>query len=194
MPRLLCPSCQLPPARCHCDYVVKQSCDLQLIIWQHPTEADHPKNSVRLLAACLPQIDIVCAEQLTPDELAAHVGRDLDALELLFPDTGTNSNAGNAARAHRQPTTQLLAIDGTWRKARKILHLNPWLNQLPRYPLDIQRPSRYHIRKAEQQDQLSTLEAICTAIEQIEGHSHTSGPILEAFDQYLTKLSFHRPN
>ncbi len=194
MPRNLCPSCQLPSARCHCDYIVEQSCDLQLLIWQHPTETNHPKNSVRLLAACLPQIQIVRAEQLTPEALAQHVGTNLDALKLLFPDAEPRTNSGIAVGGDGPQITQLLAIDGTWRKARKILHLNPWLKQLPRYPIDTGGRSRYHIRKAERQGQLSTLEAICAAIEQVEGHNHTSAPILNAFDQYLTKLSLHRPN
>jgi len=193
MARHLCSNCQLPPARCHCECVTEQSCDIDLVIWQHPTEADHPKNSVRLLAACLPQIQIVRAEQLSREELFQQAGCELNALELLFPDTQPQTNSIAANISNPVTSSQLLAIDGTWRKARKILHLNPWLKLLPRRSIDSQNRSRYHIRKAEREGQLSTLEAVCTAIEEIEGHDHTSAPILNAFDQYLAKLELHQP-
>tara|TARA_B100000446_G_scaffold46105_2_gene42133 strand:+ start:28049 stop:28576 length:528 start_codon:yes stop_codon:yes gene_type:complete len=173
--------------------VVEQFCDIKLVIWQHPTEADHPKNSVRLLAACLPQIQIIRAEQLSLEALTEQTGIDVDRLELLFPDTQPQTNPIDVIATNPEASTQLLAIDGTWRKARKLLHVNPWLTQLPRRSINSQNRSRYHIRKAEREGQLSTLEAVCKAIEEIEGHDHTSAPILNAFDQYLTKLSHHQP-
>lgn len=56
--------------------------------------------------------------------------------------------------------TNWIIIDGTWRKARKILHSNPWLQRIPAYHFASPPPSRYCIRKVPGQDSLSTIEAI----------------------------------
>jgi DTW domain-containing protein YfiP len=54
---------------------------------------------------------------------------------------------------------QLVVLDGTWRKSRKMLHLNPLLRRLPRLSLEDVPASNYLIRKAHKVGQLSTLEA-----------------------------------
>ena len=54
--------------------------------------------------------------------------------------------------------------DGTWRKARKLLHLNPLLAQLPRVCLPAGLQSRYRLRKAPEEGALATIEAITVAL------------------------------
>jgi len=60
---------------------------------------------------------------------------------------------------------QLIVPDGTWRKARKLLHLNPQLAALPRVCLPSGLQSRYRLRKAPAEGALATLEAIVAALE-----------------------------
>ena len=52
-----------------------------------------------------------------------------------------------------------------------MLHLNPLLQQLPRLALSDMPASNYKIRKAHRPDQLSTLEATCAALVQLEKQS-----------------------
>lgn len=192
MPRPLCPECQLPPARCLCDCVIKSQSSIEFIVWQHPNETDHPKNTLPLLKACLPELKIIRGEQIDKGDFLAKTNACESELHLLFPskpETAPSLNLGLEAPSK----VCLLALDGTWRKARKILHLNPWLHELPTVSLTNPPASRYHIRKAEQEGQLSTLEAICAAIEQFEGNAQTSAPILSAFEQYVQKLDAYRP-
>lgn len=192
MTRPLCPHCQLPFARCLCDCAIECKSTLEIIVWQHPNETDHPKNTVPLLKACLPQIQIIRGEQIEQDVFLASTNSESNQLHLLFP---SNEPALTKSKTQSESGTRirLIAIDGTWRKARKIMHSNPWLHQLPRIALLNAPPSRYHIRKAEQDGQLSTLEAVCTAIEQLEGNQQTGASIRAAFEQYLRKLSVYRP-
>jgi tRNA-uridine aminocarboxypropyltransferase len=193
MARPLCPQCRLPIARCLCEHIIASQSDVEIIVWQHPSEATHPKNSARLLAACLPQLKLIHGESISSQEFANQLDPSNRELHLLFPQEGEaqTTPSNNALEA---TSVRLLILDGTWRKARKLLHLNPWLEQLPRLTLQQPRPSRYHIRKAEREGQLSTLEAACAAIEQLEQHNLNSQPILNAFDQYLLKLSQFRPH
>ncbi|MNN88962.1 DTW domain protein [compost metagenome] len=58
--------------------------------------------------------------------------------------------------------------DGTWRKARKLLHVNPELRALPRVTLPTGLTSRYRLRKAPMAGALSTLEAVTVALDILE--------------------------
>jgi DTW domain-containing protein YfiP len=62
----------------------------------------------------------------------------------------------------------LIVPDGTWRKARKLLYLNPLLEALPRVTLWAVAPSRYRLRKAPEPGALSTLEAVVEALNVLE--------------------------
>jgi len=192
MARPLCLQCQLPIARCLCEYITPSQSDVEIIVWQHPSEINHPKNSTRLLAACLPELKLIHGESIPKEVFSREIGSSHRTLYLLFPQENEVSVDSSSTDIDAS-SVRLLILDGTWRKARKILHLNPWLGQLPRLALTHPRPSRYHIRKAEREGQLSTLEAACSAIEQLEKHTLNTRPILSAFDQYLLKLSRFRP-
>jgi DTW domain-containing protein YfiP len=79
-------------------------------------------------------------------------------------------------------------LDGTWRKSRKMLYCNPMLQQLPRFSLHNLPPSHYRLRKAHRPDQLSTLEAVCYALGQLEQDQAKYAPLLAAFDDFIEHL------
>ena len=66
-----------------------------------------------------------------------------------------------------------------------MLRQNPWLQRLPRLSLDDMPPSRYAIRKAHKPGQLSTLEATCAALAQLEGDASRFDALLQAFDGFV---------
>ena len=88
----------------------------------------------------------------------------------------------------------MLVLDGTWRKSRKMLHLNPILQSLPRLSLQGLPPSNYRIRKAHRSSQLSTLEATCSALMQLEGDVDKFQALLTAFDGFVTQQMSYRPS
>lgn len=75
----------------------------------------------------------------------------------------------------------LIVPDGTWRKARKILHLNPVLQTLPRLALSEGEPSRYRIRKVPDAAAISTIEAITRTLSALEPERDFT-PLLKPFD------------
>ena len=81
-----------------------------------------------------------------------------------------------------------MVLDATWRKSRKMLHLSPGLQRLPRLTLDDVPASRYAIRKAHKPGQLSTLEATCAALAQLEGDAARWQPLLHAFDGLVARV------
>ena len=75
-----------------------------------------------------------------------------------------------------------------------MLHLNPQLQALPRCALVGVTPSRYVIRKAHAPHQLSTLEATCVALAQLEGQSEKYTTLLAAMEGLVAQqLAFSRP-
>jgi DTW domain-containing protein YfiP len=58
---------------------------------------------------------------------------------------------------------------------------------LPRLPLRDTPPSHYLIRKAHAPDQLSTLEASCYALAQLEGDEHRYDRVIAAFDGFVAQ-------
>ena len=82
---------------------------------------------------------------------------------------------------------RLVVLDATWRKSRKMLYLNPALQQLPRLPLRDTPPSHYLIRKAHAPNQLSTLEATCYALMQLDEEVARFAPLIAAFDGFVAQ-------
>jgi DTW domain-containing protein YfiP len=82
---------------------------------------------------------------------------------------------------------RLIVLDATWRKSRKILHRNPLLHRLPRLSLQGLPASSYRIRKAHSPEQLSTLEATCAALAQLDGNREKYQPLLAAFDGFVAQ-------
>lgn len=194
--RPVCSHCLRPAATCLCPWVSTVSPSVDLLILQHPLEVANAKGSARLLHMCMTGSCLAAGERFDHAELTAMLHADGRTPVLLYPDT-PDPDAVNLpvppplpAAALAQPSRlRLVVLDGTWRKSRKMLYLNPALHGLPRLPLRAMPPSHYRIRKAHAPDQLSTLEASCYALAQIEGDSEKFRPVLDAFRGFVELLA-----
>lgn len=189
MSRVVCPDCQNPPARCFCDLLSeKLEHQTPVLIWQHPQEANHPKGTAKLLHMGLSRCQLMVATHLSEEEILRQCHNLLPDSQpvLLFP--GGQSVEPVTATLREHPVT-LIILDGTWRKARRLFYENPWLAHLPR--ISLAEPTSgggYHIRKAEKPGQLSTLEACCYALDQLERQPGYSAQLLALFDRYMDRL------
>src|SRR3546814_6536235 len=102
----------------------------------------------------------VCSSDLTEDESLLR--------PLAASPTGTRS--------------LLIVPDGTWRKARKILHANPVLSTLPHLSLPLGQPSAYRVRKASEPAAVSTIEAIVRTLAILEPDRDFQ-PLLKPFNR-----------
>lgn len=187
-----CATCLRPAATCICHWAAPVASAVDVLLLQHPMEVENAKGSARLLHLCLPGSRIEIGEQFDEAALRAMLGAGGRQPVLLYPDTPGDRSLGiappppfNAALAPAQ--IQLLVLDATWRKSRKMLYLNPALQALPRLPLRDTPPSHYLIRKAHALDQLSTLEATCYALAQLEGDVHRYDRVIAAFDGFIAQ-------
>ena len=168
-----------------------------MLILQHPLEAHHAKNSARLLHLSLPGSRMVVGEAFDAAALQALMSEPKTTV-LLYPPTEFEGHADARAAGHyetpRSVECALVVLDATWRKSRKMLHLSPALQRLPRLALEEVPAGRYAIRKAHKPGQLSTLEATCAALAQLEGDAARWQPLLAAFDRFVAQQQSLVPN
>ncbi|MFT7325183.1 MAG: DTW domain-containing protein YfiP [Rhodoferax sp.] len=198
--RLCCVRCQRPQSTCICAWITPTSHRVQVLLLQHPLEVGNVKGSVPLLYLSLAHSRLVTGEVFDPTQLQAWL-TSLAYPILLYPEASSGQALGlplppapDPARLIELSHLQLVVLDGTWRKSRKMLYLNPLLQQLPRLSLRDLAPSNYLIRKAQRPDQLSTLEATCAALAQLEGSEAPFAPLLAAFDGFVAQQLGYRPS
>ena len=170
---------------------------LEVLILQHPMETHNPKGTARLLHLSLPGSQWLTGEVFDDEVLRAALraptaaGAHVQPVLLYPADLGIAADFPGVTSG--SVCMRLVVIDGTWRKSRKMLHLNPQLQALPRCALANVAPSRYVIRKAHAPNQLSTLEATCAALAQLEGQPDKFTPLLAALDGLVAQqLAFSR--
>ncbi len=180
--RARCATCALPARTCVCALVTPVRNDVDVLVLQHPDEQHEAKNSARLLRLSLARCRVVVGETFDPGELLALLDGDVSGVALLYP---SDTSAGVPRSSDALPT-RLVVLDGTWRKSLRMLHANPLLQSLPRWAISSARPSRYAaLRKARVPSQLSTLEAACAALADIEQAPARYAPLLDAFDRFV---------
>jgi DTW domain-containing protein YfiP len=157
-----------------------------VLILQHPLEVGQAKNSAGLL-----QLSLAHCRTVVGEAFAALPPPDAGYSVLLYPPTQYPGHDAPAllepARLQDPAQVRLVLLDGTWRKSRKMLHLSPCLQRLPRLSLLDAPASRYAIRKAHQPGQLSTLEACCLALAQLEQDTGRFAPLLDAFAGFVAQ-------
>lgn len=192
--RAECAQCLRAQRSCICHWVRRIDPLHQVLVLQHPLEIRQAKGSGRLLHLSLTGSRLACGEQF--DEASLHAllyGAWAEAQAaplLLYPAAdalATGEVADMSVPQMTLATRRLVILDATWRKSRKMLYLNPLLQQLPRLSLQDPPASHYRIRKAHRPDQLSTLEATCHALGQLEQDGERYLPLLQAFDGFVAQ-------
>jgi len=210
-----CPACLRAQPACICRWIAPTANVPEVLLLQHPLEVNHAKGSARLLHLGLLRSHLVVGEAFDDPVLRPllhapllHTGHALESAGmhgkhpvLLYPETPDYQALGlrappplDADLLADAGNIRLVVLDGTWRKSRKMLYANPLLQVLPRLPLHGMPASKYRIRKAHGAHQLSTLEATCYALMQLEGCVEKYQPMLAAFDGFIAQqLGFRAP-
>lgn len=179
MSRPQCVRCQRPASHCLCALIPSLDSRTRVLLLQHPSEVGHALNTARLAALGLNNAQLVVGEVF--EDLATLLNVPGYQARLLFP--ADDAQALQAYAPDEQPLL-LVVPDGTWRKARKLLHLNPLLAALPRVTLADGGVSRYRLRKAPGPGALSTVEAIVQALQVVEA-PRCFEPLLKPFEALI---------
>lgn len=178
MSRHYCAICRYPLNACLCASVQPISPMTQLVVLQHPSEVEHKKNSVRVLSLVVAETQVYVGESEADfNGLREHLTACNKPIYLVYP----SEQSVSVEQQPINPDCVLLLLDGTWRKAFKMLQLNPWLTQYTAVHLAEGYESRYRIRKSSRSDSLSTLEACAYMLSAIDPRLDVQ-PLMTAFD------------
>lgn len=140
-----------------------------MLILQHPQERDAVLGSAQILEASLPLARIVVG--LSWRNLGHALGEeavDPKRWAVLFPDQeaeGEQVTTRSGRQLEPSEIDGIIALDGTWSKAKTLWWRNPWLNKLNRVSLKPKQPSIYGKLRAEpKREYVSTLESVAGAL------------------------------
>ena len=181
--RSYCSKCLYPLRTCLCSHITPIKSQTRIDILQHPSETKHAKNTARLVPLFIPQARIWVGEtaedfrQLRED-LAKEQNR---LIALVYPSQKSLYMTEMRISDSRAQQMRLLYLDGTWKKAFKLLKLNTWLNTIPHLKL-AEPNSTYRIRKTSVKGGISTLECVVQSLHRIEPNLDTQA-LLSCFNQ-----------
>lgn len=179
--RAVCPSCLKALPACICSTIEVIDNRYFLHILQDPSEEKKAIGTARILDLSLQRCKISIGETFDAGLF------DLDNSYLLFPDPA----AIPVSELHAMQNTtinqqsQFILLDGSWKKAYKLLMSNPFLQALPKVVINVDQKSRYRIRKSPREDGLSTVEAGYYLLSQLENNSDKFKPLLKSFEYMI---------
>jgi len=171
MTRQVCERCLFTPSTCICGAIKRLTNKVSVVILQHPSEEKIAKN--------------------TNTDFAMLNSLPLDSTVLLYPNEHATYLDDTNPKPALSNITHLIVIDGTWKKAYKILQLTPLLTKFQTVSFKQLPQSRYAIRKAPRADSLSTLEAVAHSLLLIE--QLNPAPLYNLLDELIQKQTQHMP-
>lgn len=201
-----CNHCHRPQSRCLCRLITPINNPFHVFILQHSKERHHPKGTAQLAHLCLAESTLICDKNF---ETALNTILSKCDPVLLYPEQTEQQSPLNLSpktfipqkTSSKAKKPALIVLDGTWKKANKIYHTHPMLHGLPRCHLD-RYINQYTHRKSPSDQHLSTLEAICYGLQQLEDKHNISqktdyNPLLQAqqamIEHWQQRVSQHQP-
>jgi DTW domain-containing protein YfiP len=164
-----CPRCQLHPVFCLCAHLSPMTLSTRVEVVIHQRETIRSSNTAQLVPLTLTESRFwVHGLPYQPLDLSP-LHDPSRAAFVLFPgpESLTPTQAREAAAGR---PLSLVAVDGSWRQARRMMRRLDGLRRLPLLALpDDGEPSRYIQRRQTDPAHLSTFEAIARALGALEG-------------------------
>ena len=184
--RALCPYCMKAMPACICKYITEINNQHFIHILQHPSEEKKAIGTAKILNLSLARSKMTTAEVFDENEF------DLNNCYLIFPDDSAipAEQLTDSKTTIINEETQFILLDGSWKKAYKLLMLNPFLQTLPKVSFNTNKKSDYRIRKSPREDGLSTVEAGYYLLSQLEASQNKNEddkfkPLLTAFSAMI---------
>jgi len=129
---------------------------------------------------------------LQSNALQSHYERKYDSVDKNEPIAKPKRKMLNETSIEKTKSYCLIIIDGTWKKAYKMVMLSKTLQQLPQVclPESLANAGQYHIRKVAKKNALSSLEACCYALSFFEGSDKYQKLLTKFNDFNQFQLSF----
>ena len=186
MSRAFCYQCRRARVACLCGRIEKQPNDIRIIVLQHPDEVNNSKGT-----GVIAELGLQKYQKWVSDDFAQHkeltgfIAENAEKTAILYPLQGADELTEESGMAETLNIENLIVIDGTWRKAKKIWELQPLLGKLQCLRLTNAQISNYRIRKVPGDGYLSTIESVVFALRALEGRRQAYQPLLDLFTEMV---------
>ena len=186
MTREYCYQCRRAKVACLCGRIEKQPNNISVIVLQHPDEVSNPKGS-----AIIAELGLELYQHWVGEDFSQHqdlqqlVADYSDEIAVLYPAENAEALEQSWLQNRKKGISQLIVIDATWRKAKKIWELTPALHDLAVIKLSQDKISNYRIRKVPKDGYLSTVECIVEGLRLLESRPDAYQPLLGLFDEMI---------
>jgi len=186
MSRAFCYQCRRAEVACLCGRIEKLPNDIRIIVLQHPDEVNNSKGTGIIAELGLQQYQRWVAEDFAGhEELNRFIAENAEQTAVLYPLEGAIELSESTDMPETTNIKNLIVIDGTWRKAKKIWELQPLFEKLQCLKLTNEQISNYRIRKAPKDGYLSTIESIVYALRALEGRRQAYQPLIDLFTEMV---------
>jgi DTW domain-containing protein len=185
--RACCPRCQKPLPVCYCAHLHELPTLTRVVLLQHPREERTKVGTARMTHLSLPNSVLRVGLEFADDAVVQAELADGRPTYMLFPAPG----AVDLRDLRGGPAPRLIVLDGTWRQARRLLRLNPWLRQLPAVSFTPTHPSEYQIRRQPAAHCVSTIEAVAEALRLLEPEGLPVEHLLEPFRAMVAQQQWY---
>ena len=153
----------------------------------------HAKNTARLLTLGL-QNSNICVGEKPADfvEIARNAESEPEQFWVIFPNPQSLPIETYTTSSKLVLPKNLILLDGTWRKAKKMWLLNPWLHNLPSWHFQQPPKNQYRMRKTNIKHSLSTLEAAAYSLSCLSEFDSTN--LLKLLDAMQSQIARFKPN
>lgn len=165
--------------------------DVNVIVLQHPDEIKNAKGSAIIANLYLKNYQSWVGEDFSKHKgLEDLVAKQSDNSFLIYPNENSltlQTCFGPRGEEVKQKSLgcNLIFIDGSWRKAKRIWHSTPCLKQLKSISLTASQNSNYRIRKIPKQGYMSTIESIVACLGYVEGNRDKYRPLQNIFNKMI---------
>ena len=177
--RAICCQCNKALSACICASICALDNQHFLHILQDPSEQNKAIGTARILDLSLSRVKLSTGDLFDPTDF------DLDNTFLVFPDEQALSLPTLQESQQIDVNTQFILLDGSWKKAYKLLMNNPFLQALPKVMINVAGKSTYRIRKSPREDGLSTVEAGYYLLSELEHDENKFTPLLNSFNKMI---------
>lgn len=174
--RAFCANCLKASSACICHSIKSINNLFRLHILQDPSEEKKAIGTARILTLSLNRVKLTIGEVFEKQDF------DLNNSYLLFPSDDAIAVEQLTQHANFNENSTFILLDGSWKKAYKLLMNNPFLQQLPKISINVSHKSNYRLRKSPRDDGLSTVEAGYYLLSQLENNLDKFSPLLKSFE------------
>ncbi len=154
----------MPEITCICNKINNIKSEAKFIILSNEREVYRNTNTARVLKLVNPESTevIIWKRGESNKEILKYISDNNYDVFLIFPTINDELKNNEVKYMKSDKTPVFIIIDGTWNEAWKIIRKSEYLRQLPIISLEINKVSKFILRRGQEDGNLCTIE---TAIE-----------------------------